>query len=334
MKLHATVVALFVLATAGRLFGANVDAMTENFVKEAAKGGMHEVAVGKLAMDKATNEDVKKLARHLVDDHSRANDELKQIAGKLNIDLADVAHSPEHDANLMNQSGAQFDRAFVSMVVEDHRKDVANFERYSREGTNPDVKAFATRTLPGLRDHLDMAQSLNDKLGKGAMLDQPADRPLDTTYEAAPSREDLAIDDMGKKDIHINRAEKDMQVERREFSTRQDLNDRDFSYEARLREDTRDRAFSEDSPISTHQRLSGSGRARGEAFIDDMEEPIDVTYTRGSALDCDSCGHVSECSACETRCDDCATEFEEFMYDNDYRAGTTHWIIDPDRDDD
>jgi putative membrane protein len=131
------------------------------FVTEAAKGGMAEVELGKLAAEKATNDDVKKFGQRMADDHSKANDELKSIASKKNITLPtdiDAKDKALRD-RLMKLSGAAFDRAYMRAMVSDHVKDVSAFKRESQAGKDADVKAFAAKTLPTLEDHLTLART-------------------------------------------------------------------------------------------------------------------------------------------------------------------------------
>src|SRR4051812_48534754 len=128
------------------------------FIMEAAQGGMAEVQMGELANKQATSPQVKQFGQHMVDDHSKANDELKQLASGKGITLpADVGR--KHQAlmtRLSGLKGAQFDRTYMSEMVRDHREDVAAFERESRTGKDPEVKAWAAKTLPTLQEHLRM----------------------------------------------------------------------------------------------------------------------------------------------------------------------------------
>jgi putative membrane protein len=137
------------------------------FVMDAALGGMAEVELGKLASDKASNAQVKQFAQRMVDDHGRANDELKSIAQQKSIALPadlDVKHKATRD-RLAKLSGTSFDRAYMQEMLTDHRKDVMDFRKESESGKDPEVKAFAARTLPTLEDHLKMAQSTNGAVG-------------------------------------------------------------------------------------------------------------------------------------------------------------------------
>lgn len=141
-----------------------------DFMKEAAIGGMAEVEAGRLAVTKATSPDVKKFAQMMVEDHSKANNELKALAAKKN-----VAAPTALDANkqsmmdeLRGLSGADFDNTYIEGMVGDHEKTVATFERESQNASDPDIKAFAAKTLPTLRKHLDAIKGIQTKMNKGA----------------------------------------------------------------------------------------------------------------------------------------------------------------------
>ena len=134
--------------------------MDHRFVTEAAQGGMAEVELGKLAKDKAANDEVKKFADRMVTDHGKANDELKTLAQNKNIQLPSSVSAKDKalQARLSKLSGEQFDRAYMQAMVRDHRADVNEFKKASRSAKDPDVKAFAAKTLPTLEEHLALAQ--------------------------------------------------------------------------------------------------------------------------------------------------------------------------------
>jgi putative membrane protein len=141
-----------------------------SFVMAAANGGLEEVELGKLATSKATNPDVKSFGQKMVDDHSKANDQLRQVASSRGISLpADLDKKARADYNRLDKlSGDAFDRAYVKMMVKDHVKDVAEFDRESKRATDPDVRQFAASALPTLKDHLAMAKDLQGKVGGAA----------------------------------------------------------------------------------------------------------------------------------------------------------------------
>jgi putative membrane protein len=132
------------------------------FMKEAAEGGMAEVALGQLAAEKASSSDVKKFGQRMVDDHSKANDELKLLASQKNVDLPKdlSAKDKATKATLEKLSGEQFDQVYMKDMVRDHKKDVSDFRQESKSAQDPDVKNFAVQTLPTLEDHLKQAESI------------------------------------------------------------------------------------------------------------------------------------------------------------------------------
>ena len=150
---------------AGGMAGSMAD---HRFAMEAAEGGIMEVELGKLASQKAENPDVKSFAQRMVDDHGKANDELKSIASSKNITLPDESTvKTKHKAMLdrmEKMSGAAFDKAYMADMVKDHNKDVAAFEREANGGKDAELKAFASKTLPTLKEHQKLAKDTNSKL--------------------------------------------------------------------------------------------------------------------------------------------------------------------------
>jgi putative membrane protein len=175
-----------------------LDAQT--FVHKAAMGGMAEVKLGKLGMERASNPDVKRFAQMMVNDHSQANAKLIQLATSKNIPIdqdatagrtgagagrtgagrtgdtgrGDAAHDMKLDAKhqekideLSKLQGADFDKKFMECMLKDHKEAVSMFEKASRSLTDTDLKNFASQTLPKLRDHLQMAQNIASKVGAG-----------------------------------------------------------------------------------------------------------------------------------------------------------------------
>jgi putative membrane protein len=138
----------------------------QEFVSKAAAGGLFEVDAAKLAADRATNSEVKSFAQTLQRDHQQANDKLSSIAQSKGLTVPsrlDDNHRKELD-KLKEMSGEAFDRAYVQLMTKDHPKDISLFERQSRSGNDADLKAFASDTLPKLKEHLRMAQELDSGL--------------------------------------------------------------------------------------------------------------------------------------------------------------------------
>ena len=141
------------------------------FIRNAASGGQLEVDLGKLAADRAANEEVKKLAQKVADDHGKANDELKTLAQNKGLDLQkalDTAtkRSQRETEDMSKRKGADFDKSYLDMLVKAHEKDVKEFDEASKNAEDSDVKAFAAKMLPTLQEHLDTAKATRGKLEK------------------------------------------------------------------------------------------------------------------------------------------------------------------------
>ncbi len=141
-----------------------------NFIKEAAQGGHMEIKLGQLAADHSQNARVKQFGERLVKDHSAANDELTKLAQMKGVDLTQGAYhagnsSTKEVDKFSNKSGNDFDKAYIKHMIADHKKDIAKFEKESNQSNDSDVKAFAQKTLPTLREHLQMAEEIGRSLG-------------------------------------------------------------------------------------------------------------------------------------------------------------------------
>lgn len=137
-------------------------AADRKFVMEAARGGLAEVELGKLAAEKGSADAVKQFGKRMADDHAKAAAELKDFADKKGMTLPadlDPKHRQLRD-RLAKLTGADFDRAYANEMVKDHKKDVADFKREAKGAKDPDLKAWAGKTLPTLEDHLKAAQDM------------------------------------------------------------------------------------------------------------------------------------------------------------------------------
>ncbi|MCK8493598.1 MULTISPECIES: DUF4142 domain-containing protein [Spirosoma] len=136
------------------------------FAVKAASGGMLEVELGRLAQEKAQNQQVKDFGAMMVTDHSKANDELKSLAASKNITLPTMLGEDhqKHVNELTKLSGKEFDKKYVSLMVDDHKEDIDEFEEASKEAKDADIKAFATKTLPTLKTHLERIESIQSSM--------------------------------------------------------------------------------------------------------------------------------------------------------------------------
>jgi len=130
------------------------------FATDAVQGGMTQVELGKLAIERGSSSVVRSFGEQMVADHEKANDELKNIAAKNQISLPDGVSSAQQATieKLSKLSGAEFDKQYMSDMVSDHQAVAKAFEEQAQQGTNADVKAFAARTLPTVQRHLNMAR--------------------------------------------------------------------------------------------------------------------------------------------------------------------------------
>jgi putative membrane protein len=151
------------VAATGGVAVAEGDAM---FATEAAAGGMAEVELGKIALAKSANAKVKDFANMMVNDHGKANEELKAIAATKNITLPAVLDEKHQKiANDLNAlTGRDFDKKYVETMVDGHKKTLDLMEKEAKDGMDADLKAFATKTAPIVKMHLDMIQKMHDNM--------------------------------------------------------------------------------------------------------------------------------------------------------------------------
>jgi putative membrane protein len=148
-------------ADRARLPASTVSDADREFATKAARGGMTEVELGKLAQEKGSAKHTKDYGRMLVDDHSRMNSELKSVASRSNITLpADMGeeHRKTYD-RLAKLSGAAFDREFFQEEISIHRKDIDEFQKEASSGSDMPLKDFASRSIPTLQEHLRLAEN-------------------------------------------------------------------------------------------------------------------------------------------------------------------------------
>lgn len=148
---------------------AGMNEQDHKFIMDAAMGGMMEVELGRVAAQKGTSDAVKQFGQRMVDDHSKANEELMSLASSKGMTLP-TALDDKHQkdvAKLSAMSGAEFDRAYAKMMLKDHEKDVKEFERQSTKAGDPELRAFVTKTLPTLQEHLQMVRTLPGNEGSG-----------------------------------------------------------------------------------------------------------------------------------------------------------------------
>jgi putative membrane protein len=139
-----------------------------SFMEEAAMGGMAEVELGKLAEQRAANPKVKQFGKRMVTDHSKVNAQLKQLAARKGVTLPKDIGS-EHEAlrtKLSGLSGADFDKAYIDAMKEDHEKDIDAFKQAAASSPDKDVRSFAKKTLPTLEAHQKQVDQIEPALSR------------------------------------------------------------------------------------------------------------------------------------------------------------------------
>jgi putative membrane protein len=141
---------------------SSVNPADQQFLRKAAAGDLAEVELGKLAVQKALSNDVKKFGQQMIDDHSKASEHLKQLAGKKGTRLpSNMEAGMQTEKNRLSRfSGDQFDNAYMAQMLKDHKQDVDDFRKESKTTQDREIRGFVTETLPILEDHLKKAETI------------------------------------------------------------------------------------------------------------------------------------------------------------------------------
>jgi putative membrane protein len=177
-------IAAALLTFAGLAGAQGLSDADREFVKEAAQGGVAEVELGNLAMQRASRPVVKEFGAKMVKDHGAANAELATLAQAKGVAVPTTV-GPTHQAlrdRLSALQGTEFDRAYMQEMVKDHTQDVAEFEKASQTATDPDIRGWAAAKLPTLREHLALARDVNSQVVLG-----PAPAPVVVAPAALPA---------------------------------------------------------------------------------------------------------------------------------------------------
>jgi putative membrane protein len=141
-------------ASAATKAGSKLSSADKTFMMNAAKGGMMEVEMGKVAAQNGQNADVKKFGNRMVTDHSKANSELMALAKEEGVALPGAKAPPKWKS----------DKNYMDEMVKDHEKDLAEFQKEAQSGSDPDLKKFAASTAKVVSKHLQMAKDIDGKL--------------------------------------------------------------------------------------------------------------------------------------------------------------------------
>jgi putative membrane protein len=141
-------------------------AKDEGFLKDAAAGNMAEVALGKLALEKSSNNDVKTFAQRMIDDHTKMEGDVEAVAKANGVNLPDSPDkgAKKEMAKLQALSGADFDKAYMAFMVKDHKKDLSAFKSEASSTQNGGVRDLATNGAKTIQSHLEEAESVNSKV--------------------------------------------------------------------------------------------------------------------------------------------------------------------------
>jgi len=133
----------------------------KKFVEAALKGGMSEVDLGQLAVKKGASDDVKQFGQRMVDDHTKMGDQMKAVAGQIGVTPPSLTNPSDMalKAKLELLSGDSFDKAYISDMVSDHKKDIKEFKTEADEADDADLKNWVAKTVPVLEEHLRLAES-------------------------------------------------------------------------------------------------------------------------------------------------------------------------------
>jgi len=135
-----------------------------DFVRTAAQDGNAEVVMGKLAAGKTKNAQIKAFANMMVTDHTAAGTELKSIATKKKFDFPSDNGSNQSTIDSLNKATDSFDKDYVDEMVKAHENAVSLFQKQADNGTDADLKAFASKTLPKLKEHLDKIKKIQSEM--------------------------------------------------------------------------------------------------------------------------------------------------------------------------
>ena len=132
----------------------------QKFMKETASAGMMEVELGKMASEKASSEEVKQFGQTMVEDHTKANEELKALASSSNVTIPESMNEKHQKTvdKLSALSGEEFDQEYMKTMLKDHKKDIEKFQKAAEKADSEKLKAWAEKTIPVLEEHHQLAK--------------------------------------------------------------------------------------------------------------------------------------------------------------------------------
>jgi putative membrane protein len=132
------------------------------FVQKAMQGGMAEVQLGQLTLQKSNNEQVKQFAQKMIDDHGKMNDQMKPVAQQLGVSVPQQPSKKDRQtmSKLQALSGTDYDQAYIKDMIKDHKQDLSDFQNEASSGQDPTVKDAAAQGSKIIAQHLQMVQQL------------------------------------------------------------------------------------------------------------------------------------------------------------------------------
>jgi len=143
---------------------AKVGPVDATFIRTAGRSNKAEIDLAKLAQDKASNPQIKDYAAQIVKDHETLDKDLSDLASKKDVTVPAVTQTEKMSKDTLDKmKGTDFDRAFLADMIRDHQQAITTYTK-AAQSTDPDVKAFAEKTLPALKEHLQKAKDLQKQL--------------------------------------------------------------------------------------------------------------------------------------------------------------------------
>ncbi|HEV2693848.1 MAG TPA: DUF4142 domain-containing protein [Verrucomicrobiae bacterium] len=166
----ASILALLLAANLhGRAAETNqLSAKDSKFIKNALIGGQMEVTLGQLAAQKGADQSVRDFGTKMVADHQKAGDELKGLVTQKGGQVPEVPDQNSMAEHLQKLYGHDFDKMYMNHMVKDHMKDIAEFESEAKNGDDAELKTWASKTLPVLQEHLQLAKAAQAKVEPAA----------------------------------------------------------------------------------------------------------------------------------------------------------------------
>ena len=157
--------------TASPSVGGGAMKADQKFLMMAAQGNLAEIQMAQMAKQKSQSNEIQNYAQRLIEDHTKANEQVMQIATKKGLTLPKTppANAMAMMTKMKKMSGAKFEKMYMQDMVKDHTKDVADYTNEAKHGYDDDIKAYAVSTLPTLKSHLDAAQTLSNPNAKTNM---------------------------------------------------------------------------------------------------------------------------------------------------------------------